>query len=291
MKTIDLVPAGERSEALLIDHVIRPDPLSLYGRRAERLRELAVGHPEAAYLEFAAEVCTAQQEIFVTLPQANAAPCITRADALSPNELLAQSCWQEALTKLVQAMPVAAPLATNEPARLARQARSLLQGRFGNVGQRESVFLWAALSLQWSHVAAHVASLHDPRGPAQTRFDCPTCGSAPSASIILGGKRGGLRYLHCPLCETRWHLVRAVCSCCGGADEVEYWSVDEARAVVKLETCRDCQGYLKVCFADIDARADPVADDLASLHLDYEAERMGFLRTGINPFAFPANGP
>jgi len=291
MTTIDIVPADERSAALLIEHVIWPDPLSLYGKRAKRLRELAVDHPEAAYLEFAAEVCTAQQEIFATLPHANAAPGMTRADALSTHELLAQPCWQEALTRLVQAIPAAAPAGMNEPARLVHQAQSLLQGRFGSVGQRESVFLWAALSLQWSHVAAHMPSRHDLQGPVQTRFDCPTCGSAPSASIVPGGKRGGLRYLHCPLCETRWHLVRAVCSCCGGDDEVEYWSVDEARAVVKLETCGDCHGYLKVCFADFDARADPVADDLASLHLDYEAERMGFLRTGINPFAFPADCP
>jgi formate dehydrogenase accessory protein FdhE len=47
----------------------------------------------------------------------------------------------------------------------------------------------------------------------------------PVASIVHQGNEAGLRYLHCSLCESEWHLVRAKCSNCEATRDIGYWSL------------------------------------------------------------------
>ena len=117
----------------------------------------------------------------------------------------------------------------------------------------------------------------------ENRQLCPVCAQAPSASVILSG----LRYLHCSLCESRWHMVRLKCSNCEQTDKLDYWSLDSKDTTLKAESCGDCYSYLKVLYLDRNHELEAIADDLASLALDAELEREGFARSGPHPLLFP----
>ena len=43
------------------------------------------------------------------------------------------------------------------------------------------------------------------------------------------------------------------------------WSLNEELALVRAETCGDCQSYLKIMFQEKDPNVEAVADDLASI--------------------------
>ena len=94
--------------------------------------------------------------------------------------------------------------------------------------------------------------------------------------------------MHCNLCESEWNLVRAQCTNCNEHKNLEMWSLNEELALVRAETCGDCQSYLKIMFQEKDPNVEAVADDLASIFLDIEMEEKGFARSGLNPFVFPA---
>ena len=75
---------------------------------------------------------------------------------------------------------------------------------------------------------------------------------------------------------------------CNEHKNLEMWSLNEELALVRAETCGDCQSYLKIMFQEKDPNVEAVADDLASIFLDIEMEEKGFARSGLNPFVFPA---
>ena len=104
--------------------------------------------------------------------------------------------------------------------------------------------------------------------------------------MIHFGSMQGLRYLHCSLCESEWNVVRAKCTCCNQAKNVDYWSIDNEFSAVKSESCGDCHSYLKIMYQDKDPHVEIVADDLANIFLDIEMEEKGFSRSGLNPFIF-----
>jgi FdhE protein len=53
---------------------------------------------------------------------------------------------------------------------------------------------------------------------------------------------------------------------------------------VQAESCGECHSYLKVMLREEHGRADPVADDIASLALDMLlAEQGEYGRSGYNP--------
>ncbi len=82
-------------------------------------------------------------------------------------------------------------------------------------------------------------------------------------------------------------MVRAKCTNCGDAGQLDYLSFDTTEAVVRAESCGHCHSYLKVISQERAADAETVADDLATLVLDDAATEEGFGRTGLNPFALP----
>lgn len=112
----------------------------------------------------------------------------------------------------------------------------------------------------------------------------------PVSSMVQIGTTQGLRYLHCNLCETEWHVVRIKCSNCEQTRDLNYWSLENEDAAVKAESCGDCGTYLKILYQEKDPKVEAVADDLASLILDAKMEQEGFARSSINPFLFPGEG-
>lgn len=90
----------------------------------------------------------------------------------------------------------------------------------------------------------------------------------PVSGVIQIGTTQGLRYLHCGLCETEWHVVRIKCTNCEQTRDLNYWSLESEQAAVKAESCGDCGSYLKILSQEKDAKVDTVADDLATLILD-----------------------
>ncbi|VEA43987.1 FdhE protein [Salmonella enterica subsp. enterica] len=80
----------------------------------------------------------------------------------------------------------------------------------------------------------------------EARQYCPVCGSMPVSSMVQIGTTQGLRYLHCNLCETEWHVVRVKCSNCEQSRDLHYWSLENEQAAVKAESCGDCGTYLKI---------------------------------------------
>jgi len=71
------------------------------------------------------------------------------------------------------------------------------------------------------------------------------------------------------LCESAWHMVRAKCTDCGAAADLDYLSFDTTEATVRAESCGVCHGYLKIISLERDRQAEAVADDLATLPLDH----------------------
>jgi FdhE protein len=114
---------------------------------------------------------------------------------------------------------------------------------------------------------------------------CPTCGSPPVASMVVGWQGAhGTRFCACALCGTLWNTVRIKCTLCGSTKGIGYQEIDGGSGVVKAETCDECHGYVKILHQHKDAAADPVADDVASLGLDLLVRELGFRRGALNPF-------
>jgi len=100
--------------------------------------------------------------------------------------------------------------------------------------------------------------------------------------VRIGGAENGLRYLHCTLCNSEWHVVRAKCSNCDNTRDIACYHLEGKDRLVQAESCPECQTYLKVIHQEKDPQADPVADDLATLTLDLLMDEAGFARSGIN---------
>lgn len=296
MNSIKLTPVEQPSGGIeKIEPLLLPRLDGLYAARSARLLTLANEHPMADYLRFIAGIARAQQQALERLPlPATANARLQLNDNLAPlatRQLQRDPYWQQLLQVLLEqlqadapapAQPVLAKLRSSSAEQLEVLADDLLAGRFEQVGSGRALFLWSALSLYWAQLAARLP-LQASAGLGENRQLCPVCAQAPSASVIIGG----LRYLHCSLCESRWHMVRLKCSNCEQTGKLDYWSLESKDATLKAESCGDCHSYLKVLYLDRDRELEVIADDLATLALDAEVEREGFARSGPNPFLFP----
>ncbi|MBW7981181.1 formate dehydrogenase accessory protein FdhE [Enterobacillus tribolii] len=274
---------------------------SLYTRRAERLRELAQENPLGDYLNFAASIAQAQEKVLhdhpltLDLTQTLADAAARGKPPLDVSVYPRSTHWHHLLRALIaeirpdmpeHILPVLENLEKTGSQELEALAGMLLAGEYGNVGSDKAPFLWAALSLYWAQMATQIP------GKARTEYGehrqfCPVCGSMPVASVVHMGTTNGLRYLHCSLCESEWHVVRVKCSNCEQTRDLNYWSLDSENAAVKAESCGECNTYLKILYQEKDPKVEPVADDLASLVLDAKMEEEGFGRSSVNPFLFP----
>ncbi|PJY96616.1 formate dehydrogenase accessory protein FdhE [Pseudomonas donghuensis] len=302
MNSIQMTPVQTPSGGVNeIVAVLLPSLKDRYRQRAARLRQLADGHAMGDYLGFCAGIAEAQQQLLETLPLPEAlasglaARLANGRAPLASSEYPRDAYWQQLLSALIDALYSDANptvrgtlerLRGYSAAQLEDLANALLAGDFAQVDSGQALFLWSALSLYFTQLAnALPASAKASLG--EQRQHCPVCASAPVASVIMTGAQAGLRYLHCSLCESRWHMVRVKCSNCEATGALDYWSLERQDAPIKAESCNDCHSYLKVLYPEKDRDQEVLADDLASLALDAEVEREGYGRSGVSPFLFP----
>jgi len=284
--------------------VVLPDA-SIFSQRALRLRELVQQVPALdEFLAFVARLAQAQHQVLgerepAWRPAGDAFDMALQhgMPPLGYRVLYRDVDWQGDLLAILDVLEL--HVATSQRALLdalrgmseeqrASIAEDVLEARPGNPSTRGVMpLVAAALQVAWVRL---VRCLPKPPGkPDRTaRAICPCCGSAAVASVIHGDRqRTGVRYLHCRLCATEWHLERVRCTVCDSA-ELVYLGLDDETGKpflpIQAEACNHCHSYMKVAQRELHGRADPVADDLASLTLDLLlAEKGEYERTGNNP--------
>ena len=271
----------------------------VFAERAARLRHLAGGNSLGEYLALMARLAQAQHEALgaftAPLPDENRLSLAhTHGMPPLPCEGPLEGCWREALRAVLAALSGQelgdAPRATvarleqtlsAEPQRLDALAQALLAGEEpGDVAA--APFLMAALQVYWTERASRLPEAVVP-AVVPSRV-CPVCGSLPVASVVrVGAASDGLRYLHCGLCASEWHMVRVKCSHCEDTRSVAYHHLEGASEAIKAESCDACHSYRKIFYQEKDLEVDAVADDLASLTLDVLMGEAGYVRASANP--------
>ena len=300
----DELGSSEKRTADMIPPLLFPRLKNLYNRRAERLRELAENNPLGDYLRFAALIAHAQEVVLYDHPlEMDLTARIKEASAqgkppLDIHVLPRDKHWQKLLMALIAELkpemsgPALAVIENLEKAstqELEDMASALFASDVSSVSSDKAPFIWAALSLYWAQMANLIPGKARAEYGEQRQY-CPVCGSMPVSSMVQIGTTQGLRYLHCNLCETEWHVVRVKCSNCEQSGKLHYWSLDDEQAAIKAESCDDCGTYLKILYQEKEPKVEAVADDFASLVLDARMEQEGYARSSINPFLFPGEG-
>ncbi|PWW47758.1 formate dehydrogenase accessory protein FdhE [Melaminivora alkalimesophila] len=283
-----------------------PQPASLFAERAARLAQKAADNPIGEYLHFLSHLVRAQQHAAasvqtappdaqaIALAQEHSMPLLPAANHVDP-------AWQGVLDQLLEAVADAPGLpeplrpVLDRLRRLDGEARNTLARRVlvGLLSEAEDLaaapFVMAALQVVFADRASRLQEgdipYTDPAGI------CPVCGSAPVASVLrIGGKEAGLRFLHCGVCATEWHMVRVKCSHCESTKGVRYQGMEQlepgaaqADQVVLAETCDGCHTYRKLVNQEKDPLAEPLADDLATLLLDLLMGETDYARASMNP--------
>ena len=281
----------------------------LFAARARRLVALAPGHPLAMALRFAARLARGQEDLWagLTPPDLPSAAALAACRGAAMPPLAAPGwwpapAWRDLVRRLAAGLAPAAP----DPSRLTGftraaddwlegQARALLAGEGDGLDLAAAPLIGAVLQVAWTAAAARLSpeDLAPPGIGPPRPGQCPVCGAPPVAAVLrTGGAEEGLRYLHCGLCASEWHVVRAKCALCDNTGGIVYLSLEDAeagadpaaapRAPVQAEACPACRAYLKLVRLERDPGLDPWADDLATLALDLLVEQEGFERAGLN---------
>ena len=296
MTTTLLQPGEIEAAAGSIPELLLP-PADVFLARARRLEQLAEGHTLGDYLRFVARLARAQQAILDARPagelpsREQLAQCRAyRMPPLAPAGLRLPEGWRGAARELARTVQPDLPAAgrsalkailENDDAWLDAQASHLLDGNVGELDAAAAPVVGAALQVHWTHLARQLDSPQVAR-PEHPNL-CPVCGGHPVSSVVrIGGAQNGLRYLHCALCNAEWHVVRAKCSNCDNTRGIAQDRLEGSDGVVQAESCPECNTYLKIIQQEKDPLADPVADDLASLALDWLMDETGHARSGIN---------
>ncbi|MDD2466710.1 MAG: formate dehydrogenase accessory protein FdhE [Desulfobulbus sp.] len=287
--------AGEIPELLL-------PPAHLFADRSRRFHQLAEGSSLSDYLLFLGRLAGWQHteldhhpEILVPdthlLDRCREHTMPPLASAGWPR----QPRWKEAVHRAIDVVAQEIPLKGQQALSLLLkadkgwleiQADAFLQGNMAQLDLAAAPFIGAALQVQWTYLAQHLQP--NQVGRSERLDFCPVCGSPPVASIIhTAGSTRGLRYLHCVLCGSAWHVVRAKCSRCANTKGIEYFELEGANREVRAEACPECCCYLKIFSQEKDARVDPVADDIATLTLDLLMSEKNYAKSSVNLFMIP----
>jgi FdhE protein len=276
-----------------------PDPLTMFARRAGRLRLLADANALRFYLIFLADLADIQHRLRDGLPEveATAADTIVRAGqfAMPPLDrsgFTRDDAFDEAWHRL---LALAGDVAMPETARLALArvkaagavgGGELIRGVLSNAipveALAEQVFVAAVLEVHFARLAAQfdVNALR-PVGQGA----CPVCGAPPVSSLVVGWRDAhATRFCACSLCGTLWNYPRIKCTLCGSTKDIAYQEIAGGPATVKAETCGSCNRYVKILEQREDASLDSVADDVASLALDLLLRDTEYRRGAVNPF-------
>ena len=279
--------------------ILLPDPARRFSATAQRLEQLAAGHPMEAWLRFVAGLARAQHEVATTLrpaatldPTGVAQSIDARLPPLAADGHRRDVSWREGLVLLLDrierkglppaALAVIDALLNSGADTQERLADQFLHGGLAAADAGAAIYVAAALQVYFTGSSARLKS-EDLR-LLEERGLCPCCGSPPVAGVVTAsGSTPGTRYLYCSLCSTAWNHVRAVCITCGGTRQLALQSIEGDPGVVKAETCGECQTYAKLFYQLNDTQVDPYADDLASVGLDILVAEAGFARHAPNP--------
>ncbi|HTB92266.1 MAG TPA: formate dehydrogenase accessory protein FdhE [Candidatus Sulfotelmatobacter sp.] len=136
--------------------------------------------------------------------------------------------------------------------------------------------------LGWTALARFLRELADAFGSWRVeeqwlRSYCPTCGSAPAMSQLVGIDPGRLRLLSCGCCGTRWQFRRIGCPFCKSADDHRLSVLAiEGEKYLRIDYCQFCRAYLKTY--DGSGSEQFFLADWTSLHLDIIARDRGLKR-------------
>ena len=292
----DMTNIGEQAKP---PFAVLPDPSSLFLGRAQRLAALAPAHELGAYLSFLAKLATAQHEVAAHLPSvalpatermaqslAHGMPPLQRT-MLEPDAVMLSSVEQLVALFSAATLPSAsaAAIATLRE-RLQSDGPAFVGSILKEVSPPEDmaqrVLVLAGLQVHFTRLAAALdASALKPIANAA----CPSCGSPPMASAVVGWPQAyNTRYCTCGLCGTMWNVIRVMCVLCGATDGVSFRSIEGQADTVKAETCDSCRGYVKIVYPVKDPALEPLCDDVASVGLDMLLTEEGWKRGGQNPF-------
>lgn len=281
------------------DPIVLADPSKRFADTSARLAALAPGHPMEDWLRFMSRLARAQQAAAATARPAEAPDLSAveqaveaRMPPLAADGHRRDPAWREGLTAILdnfgdasappQVLAVMTELRAADAATLERLADAFLSGHVEASQAGAALYVAAALQVYFTRMAASLpaASLR----LLERRGLCPCCGSTPSAGLVTAsGQTPGARYLYCSLCSTAWNHVRAVCITCGNSRSVKLEGIEGDDGPVRAETCNECHTYAKMIYQKQDTRADPFADDLATLGLDVLVGEAGWSRHAPNP--------
>ncbi|SFV33734.1 formate dehydrogenase accessory protein FdhE [Hyphomicrobium facile] len=276
-----------------------PNPMLRFSATADRLRALSGDHPMAEWLTFMADLSDAQYIAATAL--APMAPIdrslIDRSVAGRIPPLAADghhrnSAWRDGLALMLDALEGSSlPAPARETIIKVRSsttetiedlADGFLRDTVRGADAGPALYVAAALQVYFTRLAgsldASALRLLPQRGL------CPCCGSTSVSGLITAsGDAPGIRYLYCSLCSTAWNHVRAICITCESSRKVSLQEIEGGPGIVKAEVCDDCQTYAKMIYQIKDTKADPYADDLATLGLDIMVSEAGWARHAPNP--------
>jgi FdhE protein len=279
--------------------ILLPDPGTRFLNTATRLEKLAAGHPIEDWLRFMAKLAYAQHSAIIALSalagleQSVVEQAVdARMPPLAADGHRRDPAWRDGLAVLLAhfdnaAMPpqvqtVVAQLRGRDAVGIENLADQFLHGDVEAADAGPVLYVAAALQVYFTRMAASLPA-PDLRLLLQ-RGLCPCCGSTPIAGVVTAtGQTPGARYLYCSLCATAWNHVRAICITCGESRTVSLEGIEGDAGIVKAETCNDCHTYAKMVYLAKDMKADPFADDLASLGLDVLVAEAGWSRHAPNP--------
>ena len=302
MNSTPIKPVEEIKKGLFHTPFWLTPETDIFANRAVRFKELAeADHSDwHAYLSLLSALCDAQQAVAdrhnLPLPELYQGATVLPTTAQGQVPAAFFSVFQDLLAE-------AAPHITATAAQETAKLRALAQIEAEALAQRvltqeataadKSAEIWvqAALQIIWTAWAAQLSENHVP--PVEERTHCPCCGTEAVGSVVLiKGDLNGFRYMHCPMCNSRWNVLRAKCPTCGDAGNMRLQQVEAdsapdlspAYAAANAESCKSCHTYRKLYRQDKQQYADAVADDLATLGLDIAVGEAGFERGGANPF-------
>lgn len=288
-------------------NIVLPTDRQLFANRARRFEHLARGSALGPLLGAMAHIVHAQQRAFDARPAAPMADDVLAASREHGMPALSfqaerDAGWQADLDVLLDALAscgetvlqdAAARLAAIDAAGREAIADAVFGGGIAGDDPEAHAMLsplvGAALQVWWTRQAGSMKS--EDVGLVGSSTVCPCCGSRPTASVIeIAPTQHSLRYLHCSLCATQWHMVRVTCTSCESTKDIAYYSLNgkdaegpsTRLAFARAETCDHCHSYLKIFTREKDPMMDVLADDLATLTLDMLVDEAGYLRSGPN---------
>jgi FdhE protein len=294
---VGLMNIGEEAKP---PFAVLPDPVSIFLNRSKRFAALAPKHELQPYLEFLARLTRVQHDIQEGLSPASLPPFDRIGQALEhgmpplsrtltePDDLM-----QQTVERLLERLEGGGPLAeaTSKAVGALRavppaQRRAMIAATLKDASPRDDIaqrtLLLAGLQAHFTRMAALLGA--DDLKPIADGV-CPTCGSAPVSSMVVGWpKAHNTRFCTCSLCGTMWNVVRVKCVLCSSTEGISYKVIEGKPDSIKAETCDKCHRYVKILYQVSDPVLEAVADDVASVGLDMLLTGETWTRGGQNLF-------